>query len=131
MRQGSTVAGLDSGTPLYSGKALWLLDTENPVRLFCYRVCTSAVFENLMLAVILASCLTMTLESPRVAPDSSLGHGLYVSELVFTALFGLEMLVKVLALGFVPYIRHWQNAIDCVVVITAVLELSVGGLRWF
>ncbi|KAJ9505480.1 hypothetical protein QJQ45_024866, partial [Haematococcus lacustris] len=129
--QGSTVAGLDSGTPLYSGKALWLLDTENPVRLFCYRVCTSAVFENLMLAVILASCLTMTLESPRVAPDSSLGHGLYVSELVFTALFGLEMVVKVLALGFVPYIRHWQNAIDCVVVITAVLELSVGGLRWF
>jgi hypothetical protein len=42
-----------------------------------------------------------------------------------------ELVVKVLAYGFLCYIRNWSNAIDCVVVVSALLELSVGSLQWF
>lgn len=53
------------------------------------------------------------------------------ANIAFTIIFACECAAKVLAFGFLAYIKSWVNALDFVVVITSVLELVLGNLPWF
>lgn len=53
------------------------------------------------------------------------------SDVVFTAAFTLEALLKVLAFGFRPYVSFFQNQVDLLIVVSSIIMLvldTVSGL---
>lgn len=45
------------------------------------------------------------------------------SDLVFTAAFTIEAILKILAFGFKPYMSFFQNIIDILIVVSSLLML--------
>ncbi len=41
------------------------------------------------------------------------------------------MVVKILAFGFVAYIRNVQNVLDFIVAVTSLVQLAVPNAKWF
>jgi hypothetical protein len=59
-------------------------------------------FEWLMLLVIVANCVTLAMQSSRPGfQETALGQSLLYSDYFFIAAFALEMIIKIVALGFV------------------------------
>eukprot|EP00899_Mesostigma_viride_P019380 jgi/Mesvir1/27443/Mv07229-RA.2 len=114
---------------LYMGlprRALFFLDLTNPVRHAAIRVVRSKLFERTILFIIMANCAFLAMSSNEPNFDNTTrGVILNKSEAVFTALFLAEMLLKVLAMGFVldkgSYLREPWNVMDCVVVFLGLL----------
>ena len=61
-----------------------------------YALCTNAWFERLVLVLIFVSGLTMTLERPGITDDPNWKEFFNLSNLIFTAAFTMELVVKVL-----------------------------------
>ena len=71
-------------------------------------------FEWLMLLVILANCATLAMQSSRPGfSESSLGQSLMYSDYFFIAAFASEMIVKVIALGFVSNEHSYLRSGEC------------------
>jgi voltage-dependent calcium channel T type alpha-1H len=54
----------------------------------------------------------------------SLTNALEYSNLIFTSLFAIEMILKIIADGCLKYIRNAYNIFDGVIVIMSVIELQ-------
>ena len=65
----------------------------------------------------------MVYEHPFVVPGSTEYLVLHDLEIALTAIFGVEALIKIIAYGFVKYIRQVTNAVDLLIVVTSVLLL--------
>eukprot|EP01065_Artemidia_motanka_P018310 TRINITY_DN2162_c0_g1_i2.p1 TRINITY_DN2162_c0_g1~~TRINITY_DN2162_c0_g1_i2.p1 ORF type:complete len:1885 (+),score=667.97 TRINITY_DN2162_c0_g1_i2:215-5869(+) len=100
------------------------------------RVVFSAFFDLFILLVILANVVFLALEHPGVSPG--LERALYVSNWVFSAIFLIEMVLKISVMGVYhevdepdrkdptvcgAYFRDPWNCLDCFVVVTAVAGL--------
>uniref|UniRef100_A0A7N8Y1R4 Voltage-dependent T-type calcium channel subunit alpha-1G-like n=1 Tax=Mastacembelus armatus TaxID=205130 RepID=A0A7N8Y1R4_9TELE len=89
----------------------------------------SRYFNRGIMIAILINTLSMGIEyheQPQELTDS-----LEISNMVFTSLFSLEMLLKLLALGLFGYIKNPYNGFDSVIVIISVWEIvgeAEGGL---
>ncbi|XP_055365244.1 voltage-dependent T-type calcium channel subunit alpha-1I-like isoform X2 [Betta splendens] len=89
----------------------------------------SRYFSRGIMIAILINTLSMGIEyheQPQELTDI-----LEISNMVFTSLFGLEMLLKLLALGLFGYIKNPYNGFDSVIVIISVWEIvgeAEGGL---
>ncbi|XP_070712582.1 voltage-dependent T-type calcium channel subunit alpha-1H-like [Pempheris klunzingeri] len=89
----------------------------------------SRYFNRGIMIAILINTLSMGIEyheQPQELTDI-----LEISNMVFTSLFSLEMLLKVLALGLFGYIKNPYNGFDSVIVIISVWEIvgeAEGGL---
>ncbi|KAM7394509.1 hypothetical protein PAMP_021307 [Pampus punctatissimus] len=89
----------------------------------------SRYFSRGIMIAILINTLSMGIEyheQPQELTDI-----LEISNMVFTSLFSLEMLLKVLALGLFGYIKNPYNGFDSVIVIISVWEIvgeAEGGL---
>lgn len=55
--------------------------------------------------------------------SSTLSQTLAISNYVFTGLFGIEMALKLFALGFFEYVADRFNCFDGVVVVLSVVEI--------
>ncbi len=74
------------------------LSIENPVRLACIRIACHPVFEKSVMAIIILNCITLALLDPLDDGELSFRSRIVKqSEPVFTALFTMEMMVKVRA----------------------------------
>ncbi|XP_053195485.1 voltage-dependent T-type calcium channel subunit alpha-1G [Scomber japonicus] len=81
----------------------------------------SRYFSRGIMIAILINTLSMGIEyheQPQELTDI-----LEISNMVFTSLFGLEMLLKVLALGLFGYIKNPYNGFDSIIVIISVWEI--------
>ena len=71
--------------------------------------------------------MTLALDNPLNDPDSMLVSGLFYTDWVMSSLFTIEMMIKVIALGFVmekgAYLRDGWNILDFCVVIISLLSL--------
>ncbi|XP_054634832.1 voltage-dependent T-type calcium channel subunit alpha-1G isoform X1 [Dunckerocampus dactyliophorus] len=89
----------------------------------------SRYFNRGIMIAILINTLSMGIEyheQPQELTDI-----LEISNMVFTSLFSLEMLLKVLALGLFGYIKNPYNGFDSIIVIISVWEIvgeAEGGL---
>lgn len=86
-------------------------------------VVTSRTFESIVLALVIANTILLIMNAPPERPNeelSSLGKLMQVFELVFAALFTLELVVKVYALGR-SYFKAVWNLLDFCVVILSLL----------
>ncbi|KAK2502308.1 hypothetical protein MC885_013208 [Smutsia gigantea] len=93
------------------------------------RVVGSKYFSRGIMMAILTNTLSMGVEHHE-QPDE-LTNALEVSNIVFTSMFSLEMLLKLLACGPLGYIRNPYNIFDGVIVVISVWEIigqADGGL---
>ena len=89
------------------------------------------MLEWIMLCIILANCVTLCMDSNRPGyEETELYARLRVFNFLFIAAFTIEMVIKVIALGFVmgkhTYLRNGWNILDFTVVIFGWLELIPG-----
>jgi hypothetical protein len=110
------------------------------------RLVSSSKFESLILLCIFVNCLFLAMAEPAVAPDYSSDPAMDAllrgADYVFTCIFGVEMVCKLVALGLAchagAYLRSPWNWLDGAVVLFSILGLvpatqelvnGVGALR--
>jgi len=122
--------------------SLFLFSPENPVRLAAARIKTHKLFETVILSLIAFSSVMLAVDEPRISTckelpsdheDScvTLADFLFIADWVVTILFGLEMIIKMVAMGAffgkASYISISWNKLDFVIVIISFLSLGLGG----
>jgi len=114
--------------------SLYIFAPENPIRVKAYVIANSKVFDNFIIACILISSLTLAIENPHKKELTDLGRALKIIDIVFTVIFLLEMVLKIIAYGFVTplkgaygysYIRDSWNKLDFLIVIISLLSLGL------
>ncbi|XP_062956905.1 voltage-dependent T-type calcium channel subunit alpha-1H isoform X2 [Cynocephalus volans] len=93
------------------------------------RIVDSKYFNRGIMVAILINTLSMGIEYHE-QPDE-LTNALEISNVVFTSMFALEMLLKLLACGPLGYIRNPYNIFDGIIVVISVWEIvgqADGGL---
>ncbi|XP_053412030.1 voltage-dependent T-type calcium channel subunit alpha-1H isoform X2 [Nycticebus coucang] len=94
-----------------------------------HRIVDSKYFNRGIMVAILINTLSMGIEHHE-QPDE-LTNALEISNIVFTSMFALEMLLKLLACGPLGYIRNPYNIFDGIIVVISVWEIvgqADGGL---
>ena len=91
---------------------------------------TSDLFEYIILFLIFVSSFLLVAETPDVLPGSALDTGLFYTNVVFTVLFTLEIILKVVAFGFLypkdgAYCRSGWNILDIIVVFFSILGFLI------
>jgi hypothetical protein len=115
--------------------AFLVLDRKHPLRDFCIRGMNNKAFDNVILACICISSLCMAIDRPLDNPADPLPTFLRVLGVFFVCIFTIEMLMKMVAMGFIlgkgAYFRVAWNILDGVVVIVSLIDLFAAnsGLR--
>ena len=94
----------------------------------------NSIFEYSVLVLIIASSITIAIDNPLNDPNSRLSRGLFIVDSIFTFLFLIEALLKIIAMGFCcssvkgrkPYLCNGWNVLDFVVVLASLLDFSLG-----
>ena len=123
------------------GKSLGIFSPENPLRKVLSKLVFSSGFDLAIAMAIAVNIVFLALESPN--NGDKLAAVLSASNYAFTALFFLEMVIKVVVLGLwfpgppycdrqaLPYLRDPWNRVDAVVVLLAVSGLVYHPLSAF
>ncbi|KAA0159275.1 hypothetical protein FNF28_05910 [Cafeteria roenbergensis] len=110
------------------GNALFFLPPTNPWRQQLGKLVQSDRFENIILVLIVVSSIALALDTPLADPTSDFSVWLRILDIVFTALFTLEMVLKILAFGFAlhknAYLRDPWNIIDFCIVIVSLVSIA-------
>ncbi|CAG9133396.1 unnamed protein product [Plutella xylostella] len=93
----------------------------NQTRLFIHNVVTSKYFDLAIAGVIGLNVVTMAIEYYRMPP--ALQYALKIFNYFFTAVFILEAIMKLVALGFKIYLKDKWNQLDVIIV-----KLSIVGI---
>ena len=87
------------------------------------------LFEVAVIAVIILSCVVLALDTPLNDPSSSKATTLFILDILIIVVFGVEMILKILAFGAFgepsSYFSDNWNVLDCFVVIVSVLNLAL------
>ncbi|KAL6108518.1 cacna1g [Pungitius sinensis] len=109
--------------------SFYALSPQNEFRLFCKRVMSNDLFEYTVLLFILLNCITIAMERPGIEPGSKERMFLNISGHVFSAVFLVEMLFKVLTLGLFfgseSYCRSAWNVMDGSLVVASLVDIVV------
>ena len=94
----------------------------------CRDIVTYKWFDSFILTFIIFSSLALALESPRTKDDKALMDFLNTLEMIFTAIFSLEVFLRSIAHGLLfgspkAYLRSSWNRLDFVVVVSAWVTL--------
>merc|ERR1719421_1664432 len=86
-------------------------------------------FDKCILVCIIVSSLSMAAAMPLSDPGSDLNVGLALADKIFTVIFVVECVMKIIALGFVfgpkSYLRNWWNILDFFIVLVSVFDLTL------
>ena len=83
--------------------------------------------------LIVASSITIAIDNPLNNPNSRLSKVLFIIDSIFTFLFLVEALLKIIAMGFCyssikgrkPYMCNGWNVLDFIVVLASLLDFSL------
>ena len=113
--------------PALEGVSLGLFGPESKLRKFCQWLSCHPHFDTLTILLIVVSSTCLAIDLPRLDPDSATKASLDQLNLWLTGFFVLEMLLKIVAKGFlfVPdaYLRSGWNVLDFVIVLISILGL--------
>ena len=124
----------------YSDRSLGYFELDHPLRVACMRISENPWFDNVILLFIMANAIVLCQMEPLkmegrgctgVPPSSPGGNAVIENtEALFTTVFTLECLVKVIAMGFVlddtSYLKDGWNVMDFVVVFVSLVSLLPG-----
>ncbi|XP_041474173.1 voltage-dependent T-type calcium channel subunit alpha-1I-like isoform X5 [Lytechinus variegatus] len=109
--------------------SLYLLSPRNKTRRKLQHLIAQKWFDYAILLIIFLNCITLAMERPAIEPDSVERKFLTISNYIFMAIFSLEMLVKVLAKGFLfgthAYLHSGWNVMDGSLVIVSWIDLLI------
>ncbi|XP_053607628.1 voltage-dependent T-type calcium channel subunit alpha-1G-like isoform X3 [Plodia interpunctella] len=107
--------------------SLYIFAPENKMRRFCTWMVTRSWFDNIVLLFIALNCITLAMERPNIPPDSKERAFLSSANYVFTAVFAVEMFIKVIASGMFygpeAYFTSGWNIMDGSLVIISIIDL--------
>ena len=118
-------------------KSLGVFTTTNPVRVFCHKIVDDKQFEYLIMSFILLSSFTMVFESPKAMENQTTADALEAVDMVFTIIFALEMIMKLVAYGLYfedddSYLKDPWNCMDGFIVVIGIVGKALSGanLEW-
>ncbi|XP_032869031.1 voltage-dependent T-type calcium channel subunit alpha-1I [Amblyraja radiata] len=107
----------------------WCVDLWTEMRSKLTNIVESKYFNRGIMIAILINTISMGIEHHEQPEE--LTNVLEISNIVFTSMFALEMILKLTAFGFFSYLRNPYNIFDGIIVIISVCEIvgqSDGGL---
>jgi hypothetical protein len=125
----------------FSKDSLGILSNKNPIRKLFVTIMTSKHFERFVIFLILLNSLFLGINDYTDFDNDKITNKiLSTSEPIFTTLFTLEAIIKIVGMGFFigsgSYLREAWNWLDFIVVITSLLNFipsmkNVSVLRTF
>jgi hypothetical protein len=99
------------------GASLCLFVPKHFVRKFCVDVVTHRYFDPIILALIVASSILLAIDNPLDDPESEKVKTLAILDIIITACFIVECVLKIIAYGFLcnrqsSYLRSGWNVLD-------------------
>ncbi|XP_074655928.1 voltage-dependent calcium channel type A subunit alpha-1-like [Tubulanus polymorphus] len=118
--------------PMLPYSSMFIFSPTNPVRRFCHFVVNLRYFDLFIMIVICASSVALAAEDP-VFEASPRNQILIYFDYVFTGVFTVEMILKVIDLGIVfhpgSYCRDGWNILDALVVICALVAFAFSAME--
>ncbi|GMF33384.1 unnamed protein product [Phytophthora lilii] len=115
-------------------RSLFILALDNPIRKTAMKLLLHPHFDNLSLALIIVSTIELAIDNPLSPPDSLLTTTLSWFDLVLTVLFMIEIVVKVIAYGFIlhkgAYLRNSWNVMDFAITAVAAFFMFQGNSQF-
>ncbi|KAF3838173.1 hypothetical protein F7725_009941, partial [Dissostichus mawsoni] len=109
--------------------AFYVFSPQNRFRICCQHLISHKMFDNTVLLFILLSCVTIAMERPGIHSESTERWILNMSRYVFSGVFLVEMLFKVVALGVFfgkdSYCSSSWNVVDGSLVILSVIHIII------
>ena len=112
------------------GHSLYFFGPSNTIRLFLLKIIENPKFDMIILFFIFASSILLILENPLDDPDGEKIKIIKILDIIMTAIFTLECIIKIIAYGFLfngskSYLRNTWNIMDFVIVILAVSNIYI------
>jgi len=124
-------AGLHLKKQTNGSTALFLLGPENKFRVLLTRITEHPVFDGFILLLIIASSTVLVIDSPRADIDDETRENLRITDLSFSIVFAIEIVMRVLATGLFmhpgAYLRsgwHWLDLISVIVSFASALSAA-------
>lgn len=112
--------------PLPDSSSFFLFSSSNPFRIYCYKLCTHPYFMNTILVVIMCSSILLAAEDP-LGRDKARNLVLDYFDYIFTAVFAVEILVKLIAYGVIvhsgSFCRSAFNILDLLIVAVSIVAI--------
>ncbi|KYN07935.1 Voltage-dependent T-type calcium channel subunit alpha-1G [Cyphomyrmex costatus] len=109
--------------------SLYLFPPNNRFRILCQWLVDQKWFDNVVLLFIGLNCITLAMERPNIPPDSRERIFLSTANYIFTAVFAIEMFIKVVATSMLygadAYFTSGWNIMDGSLVIISIIDLSM------
>ena len=109
--------------------SLFCFGPENAFRVGCQTLERSRAFTVFIGLCVLVSTVLLVFDSPLDDPHSSTQQVLHAMEIVFTAVFCFEMVLKIIADGLVlhpsAYFRDFWNVLDAFIVAVSIFSLLI------
>ncbi|KAK9701208.1 Ion transport protein [Popillia japonica] len=107
--------------------SLYIFPPTNRLRKICTWLVYQKWFDNVVLLFIAMNCITLAMERPNIPPDSTERLFLSTTNYLFTVVFTVEMIVKVIACGMCygpdAYFTSGWNIMDGSLVIISIVDL--------
>ena len=123
--------------PLSRGKTLNIFGPDNYLRQLLALIVDHPVCDNTVTFLIVLSTIFLVLDTPFLNPKGDLAIFLKTMDVIMTVLFTMEMVAKIIAMGFLfpksAYLRNTWNILDFVVVGVSIVSLTPAGesIGWF
>jgi len=117
--------------PAPPGVAFGILGPKSEFRIACFKFYHNPRFEHVILSLIVISSITLAIDNPLWSQESTQVKVLAVLDIIFSVCFSIEMVVKIIALGFLfhkgAYLRDSWNILDFLIVIISWLSIISSG----
>ncbi|XP_037942486.1 voltage-dependent calcium channel type D subunit alpha-1-like [Teleopsis dalmanni] len=113
--------------PIPHGSSLFIFSHTNRFRIFCHWLCNHSNFGNIILCCIMFSSAMLAAEDP-LRSDADRNKVLNKFDYFFTAVFTIELLLKLIAYGFIfhdgAFCRSAFNLLDLLVVCVSLISIG-------
>ena len=107
--------------------SLFIFPPENQLRKHCNTIADNTYFDYIVLLFISLNCITLAMERPKIPPKSFEREFLSAANYMFTAVFAMEMLIKVIAKGLFygkeAYFKNGWNIMDGILVGVSLFDI--------
>jgi hypothetical protein len=111
------------------GKSLYIFGLDNPFRVVLSKLVVHNLFELFIFSIVLISAVLMMIDSPLSDPNQWYKPLIETTNFVITIIFMTELVLKVIAMGFIlhshSYMRDGWNVLDFVIVAFSIVSLVV------
>ncbi|CAF3665036.1 unnamed protein product, partial [Rotaria sp. Silwood1] len=108
--------------------SLYIFSPENRLRQTFKCLVVKRSFDHITLFFIALNCITLTMERPSISAISFERHFLNITNIIFTIIFTIEMMTKVIANGLIcgsdTYFHNRWNVMDGLLVIISIIDLA-------